>query len=274
MNKAIIDKVTLLNHQFIEQFLGSSHEHEEVVAPSSVIPSLDTNNISKYDFDYFDLMVANILLERHQDVRYTLSANLAEIITRMAYEGIRRMKIFADPVTYRFCNDIALHRIPRSAYIYQYLNFVLRYQYNVLPFWFYYTLLLWGFIETEKFNHTAYRSRMYVGFIHNCCSIKFSDHRSDRCHDVLKVKEKMSRLILSCMKDPRFENDEQALIAYIVDSLRIFSVIILSALMSRSCDSWPIFRALGNEVMTQRLIEHQSVIDASYQQLTKKGGNK
>ena len=270
MNNEIITKITKLNSDYIPRYLANSHEHEDVVTPSSDIPALDENNVTKYGLDYYDLMVANLLLKHHNGVKCKLTANIAEIITRMAYEGIRHLNIMNEKAAYEFCNDIALHRIPKYTYMYQYLNFVLRYEFNVLPYWFYYTLLLWAFIDTKKYAHVNYRSRVYVGIIHGCCLTKFSDYKADHTHDVFDIKEKLTRLIISCSRDKRFEEDSKGYITYMVDSLRIFSTIVLSVLMSRSCE-WPEFKTLGNEVMTQCLLEHQKVIDVSYEKLTNKG---
>ena len=270
MNNDIVTTLVKLNTEYIPVFMSNSHEHEEVVEMSSPIPALDENNVTKYGLDYYDLMIVNILLKRHYDVKCKLTANIAEIVTRMAYEGLRHLNIMSDHDAYEFCNDIALHRIPRRTLMYQYLNFILRYEFNVLPYWFYYTLLLWAFIDSKEFPHTTYRSRVYVGIIHGCCLTKFTDYEADHTHDVFNVKEKLRRLILSCSKDERFDKDYKGYILYMVDGLRIFSTIILSILISRSC-KWPIFRQLGNEVMTQRLLEHQKVIDISYNKLNKQG---
>lgn len=270
MNNDIVKTLTSLNSDYIPRFLANSHEHENVVEPSSDIPGLDKNNVTKLGMDYYDLMIANILLKRHHDVKCDLSSNIAEIITRMAYEGIRHMNIMDEVSAYKLCNDIALHKIPRRSLMYQYLNFILRYEHTVLPYWFYYTLLLWAFVDTKQYAHTMYRSRIFVGIIHGCCLTKFSDYKADRNHDVFDVKEKLLRVISACANDKRFENDYDGYISYMVDSLRIFSTIILSILMSRSCE-WKTFTLLGNEVMTQQLLEHQKVIDVSYKSLTNKG---
>lgn len=270
MNNEIVTTITKLNTDYIPRFLANSHEHEEVVESSSTIPALDENNVTKYGLDYYDLMIANLMLKRHYHVKCKLTANIAEIITRMAYEGLRHLNIMPDHQAYAFCNDIALHRTPKRTSMYQYLNFVLKYEHNVLPYWFYYTLLLWAFIDTKQYTHTNYRSRVYVGIIHGCCLTKFTDYNADHTHDVFDIKEKLSRLILSCTRDTRFEKDYEGYIKYMVDSLRIFSTIVLSILLSRSC-TWPGLKQLGNEVMTQRLLEHQKVIDMSYDKLTNKG---
>lgn len=273
MNQETIKTLVDLNNDYIPRFLADSHEREEVVEPSSSIPVLDENNVTKYGLDYYDLMIANILIKRHNDVQCKLTANIAEIITRLAYEGLRHMHIFDDRTAYRFCNDIALHRIPERALVYQYMIYVLKYPHNVLPYWFYYTLLMWAFIESKIFNNVNYRSRIYVGFIHQCCLTKFMDYNSDRSYDVFNVRDKLKRLILSCTKDPRYKENYKEYVEYMVDSMRVFSIIILSILISRSC-KWKIFCNLGNEVMTQRLIEHQHVIDVSYETLVNKGVKK
>lgn len=273
MNNEIVSKIVSLNSDYIPRFLADSHEHEEVVELSSTIPALDENNVTKYGLDYYDLMIANILLKRHKDVKCDLTANIAEITTRIAYEGLRHMEILNDKAAYDLCNDIALHRIPKHSSIYQYLNFIVRYPHNVFPYWFYYTLLLWAFVDTKQFKHQLYRSRVYVGIIHGCCLTKFTDYKADHTHDVFNIKEKLMRVITSCTRDKKFEEDYDGYIAYMVDSLRIFSTIILSIIMSRSC-TWPEFKLLGNEVMTQMLLEHQRVIDVSYETLTTKGDKK
>lgn len=273
MNNELITKLIQLNNEYIPNFLASSHEKEYVVEPSSEIPALDENNVTKYGLDYYDLMLVNILTNQNYTIKCNLTANIAEIISRIAYEGLRHMHIFDDKTAYEFCNDIALHRIPKRALMYQYLNFILRYKFNVLPYWFYYTLMLWAFIDTKTFPNTAYRSRMFVGIIHNCCLTKFTDYKADHTHDVFDIKDKLVRLIHSCISDKRFEKDYEGCIAYMVDSLRVFSVIVFSILISRSCE-WNEFRALGNEVMTQRLLEHQKVIDISYNTITNKGDKK
>ena len=276
MNKAaskvlqeVTDKLVELNEEYVPRFFNESHEREEVVGDSSTIPILDKNNTTKYGLDYYDLMIANILLRRHDEIKYELSANFAEIITRIAYEGLRHMRIFDDKTAYDFCNDIALHRIPKSTWVYQYLNFVVRYPHNALPYWFYYTLLLWAFVDTPVFNNVTYRSRLYVGIIYNCGLTKFQSYEADRTHDVFDLKDKLSRLIISCIRDKRYEKNDN-FIPYMVDSLRVFSIIILSTIISRGC-KWDVFCKLGSQVISQRLKEHQQVIDTSYRSLTNKG---
>ena len=273
MNDELIQKLVKLNSEYIPKFLANSHEHEEVLELSSEIPALDENNVTKYGLDYYDLMIVNILLKRHTGIKCELTANIAEITTRIAYEGLRHMKIMSDKQAYDLCNDIALNRVPDRLAMYQYMNFVLRYKFNVLPYWFYYTLLLWAFVDTKKFKHVPYRSRIFVGIIHACGLTNFTDYTADHTHDVFNVREKLTRIIQSCIKDERFENDYDGYIEYMVDSLRIFSIIILSMTISRSCH-WPEFKLLGNEVVTQILLEHQKVIDVSYKTLIKQGEQK
>ena len=269
MNREIIKQIQNLNEKYLARYMAYSIDHESVNEPSSDVPIWDKNQLTKYGLEYFDLVIANILLHRHADIRCDLTANLAELTTRLAYEGLRRIHVFDDDKTAKqFCEDIALHRAPNRYDFYQYLNYIERFDYNAMPVWFYYTLLLWAFIDTKKYNNTHLRSRFYVDFIHRCLLTKTSTYDADRYLDTFGIKKNIKMLLHLCITDKRFENDFEGWELYMIDSLRIFSIIIFSVICSRSM-CWEYLTQIGKEVYSQRLSEHQNVIDTSYRQQTK-----
>lgn len=261
MNREIITKLKQLNDEFMPRYLGTSHEPEEVQPMSSFVIGLDTNNTTKYGLDYYDLMIANILLSRHREVKCSLSANMAELITRMGYEGLMRLGIFTHTQAVEFCNALAIHHVPRRELMWKYLIWVERFDEVVLPYWFYYTLLMFAFTNTKHYKNKPYRSRVYIGCIHAFGLTKFSDYNADHKHDVFNVRDKFNRVIISCLRDEEYSKTMD--MGYIVDSIRVLATIMFAALLNRSC-TWDEFRQIGREVLTQRLEEHQKVVDNHY----------
>ena len=271
MNKDIIRQVQNLNEEYLARYLSTSIDHEAVYEPSSDVPIWDKNQLTKYGLEYFDLVIANILLHRHTDLRCKLTANIAELTTRLAYEGLRRIRVFENDETARqFCENIALHRAPNRMQFYQYLIYIERYKNNAMPIWFCYTLLLWAFIDTKHFNNTSIRSHYFVDFCYRCLLKRFYDYNTDRTLDAFGIKKNIQMLLHMCVNDPRFKDDFANWELYMIDSLRIFSTILLAVTCSRSM-KWEPLKQIGKEVYTQRLFEHQKVVDDSYNRQINKG---
>lgn len=264
MNREIIAKLRSLNDEFMPRYLGTSHEPESVEPMSSFVIGLDENNKTKYGLDYYDLMIANILLHRHKEVKCTLSANMAELITRMGYEGLMRLNIFTHDQAVEFCNALATHHVPRRELMWQYLIWIVRFDEVVLPYWFYYTLLMFAFTDTKHYKNKPYRSRVYIGCVHAFGLVPFTDYNADHKHDVFNVRDKLNRVITACLRDEEYKDDID--MGYLVDSIRVLSVIMFASLLNRSC-TWDEFKQIGREVLCQRLAEHQNVVDKHYKDL-------
>ena len=268
MNNEILNKIRVLNSEYMPRYLASSHILTAVEPQSEFVRGLDTNNTTQYGNDYYDLMIANVLLHRHLNVKCTLTANMAELITRMGYEGLTKLGIFEHRQAVEFCNALALHRVPKPSLMYQYITWIVRYEETVLPYWFYYTLLMFAFTDTKHYKNKPYRSRVYLGCIHSYGLTKFTDYNADHKHDVFNVRDKLNRVLSAIMRDEEYK--EELDMGYVVDSIRVFSVIVFASLLSRSCE-WPEFKQIGREVMCQRLMEHQRVVDTHYTNLVTKG---
>ena len=263
MRQDCITKLKELNEEYIARYLGTSHIPNPLQQSSSPIPHLDTATTPKLDLEYYDLMIVNLLMRRHYTVECKLTANMAELVATMAQEGLVQSGVMDNHNAERFCYALTHNKIPERSLMWQYMAYLERYDHNVLPFWFYYTLLLWMFVESKHFNHTPTRSRYFVGAIHNYGLTQFTDYQADHTHDVFDVREKLLRLIYLILKDKKYEEDTETMMLHIVDSLRIFSTITFAALLSRSC-TWAIFKPIGGEVLHQRLVEHQSVVNEDY----------
>ena len=246
----------------MSKYLGTSHVFSPNVPIVEVVWGLDDKNTTEYDLEYYDLVIANILLSRHRDIKCEHSATMAELITRMGYEGLIRLGILNHSAAVEFCNSFATHHQPKPMHLYQYINWILRFDETVVPYWFYYTLLMFAFTNSKRYGATPYRSRTHVGCIHQYGLTKFTDYVADRKHDVLAIRDKIKRVIIPAIQDERYESDT----GYLVDSLREFSIIMFAALLSRSC-KWNEFKQLGLEVLGQKLIEHQNVVDQHYKNL-------
>lgn len=263
MKQDCVIKLKEYNTQYIARYLGTSHIPNTLNIPNSPIPHMDNASEPKCDIEYYDLMMINLLMRRHYTVECTLTANMAELVATMAKDGLMKLEIMSEKAADRFCYALTHNMIPSHNLVYQYVAFLERYDHRVLPYWFYYTLLLWSFVESEHFDHTSSRSRFFVGVIHNCGLTQFTDYQADRTHDVFDIREKLLRLTYMILRDKQFERDSDTMIRYLIDSFRIFSIIIHAALISRSCN-WSIFKPIGAEVLHQRLVEHQSVVNEEY----------
>ena len=264
MKQECIDKLKEYNNSYIARYLGISHIPNTLDTSESQIPHIDTRDKPICDLDYYDLMMINLLMYRHYTVECSFTANIAEIVATMAQEGLVKMNVMSSYDAKEFCYALTHNRIPSYNLIYQYIAFLERYNHTVLPYWFYYTLMLWAFVESKHFNHTSSRSRYYVGVIHNYGLTPFTDYQADRNHDVFDIREKIIRLVYMVFRDKKYEKDSDTMILHLIDSLRIFSIITFAALISRSC-KWSIFKPIGGEVLHQRLVEHQLVVNEEYQ---------
>lgn len=269
MNNKSLNKYESLCTKYIEEYLASSHLQDTPVSPSSSIPSLDKNNVPVYGLDYFDLMMVYVVLSHHNDCTLDIDVNYAELISRLAYDGLRHLGIFTDAQAKEFCNDLAVHRIPKRTFVYQYLMWILRYPHNVLPHWFYYTLLLFAFTRTKSCPHRPDRSRMVVGMLVNYSLSKFTDYEADRTQDVFDIGNKLKRAIKACDKIQRYKTDYVGYVEYMIDTLRLISVATLSSMLKRSC-KWEEFTRIGLEVASQMMIEHNKIVNDHYTQVVER----
>ena len=269
MREDCITKLKQLNDDLITKYLGTSHVPNVIQPCDSPIPHVNDTVVPTCGVEYYDLMIVNLLMYRHYSVTCTLTANIAEIVANMAQEGLVRTNVMTLEEATIFTTDIVHNRIPKRSLMWKYLSFIERYDHNVLPYWFYYTLLLWVFVDSKRFDNSPTLSRYFVGLIHCYGLTQFTDHNADRNHDVFDVREKLLRLIYLIMKDERYEDNTETMILHLIDSLRVFGIITFSSILSRSC-IWNIFKPIGAEVLHQRLVEHQSVVNMDYKQYNRK----
>ena len=260
--EVIRQAVANFNKTYIDKYLATSDEPECVNEPSSHIPLLDKNNDPVYGEEFFDLMVVNLLLRECDPEKYPINSNVAELITRLGYEGLRHCDILScDQERMLFCNQIAFNEIPKRGDVWSYLLWVDRYKFNVLTNWFYYTLLLWVMLSEKHHHQYGYRSRILVGISTKYSLTKVSDYNAERKHDVFNIRPQMMRLINTCCKHEFTKWTD--MLPYILSSLREFSIITLSSMISRSC-AFDIFRPLGMVTKIRSEKFHQKVVDKFY----------
>lgn len=251
------------NKTYISEYLATSYEPETVNPPSSPIPLLDANNEPKYDERFFDLMCANLLLRECDPKKYPLTANTAELISRLGYEGLRHCGIMLNDCSRReFCNNIALNRMPNPMQVWDYLLWVERYDHNAAPMWFYYTLLLWVLLEDKHNKQYSYRSRMLITLSAEYALTPVRPD-SERRGDVLRVQKKLKRLITAgCKHDFELSGKDQ-LVPYLLSVLREFSIVTIASMVERTC-AFEIFQPLGMVTRAGKERFHQKVVDQFY----------
>lgn len=263
MNNVIIEKLQLLNEEFISQYLATSHETTKGTIDTSTEVRLLAKDNPKYDFKYFDLMTINVLMFRHRGVVCTLTPNMSELISRMAYDACLAMNIFPmDRQAKEFCEDLAFHRVPDEMLVYQFLLWIERYNENIYPVWFPYVMLLFAFTNTKQYINHPYRSRYIVGVINNFIVLKLSgEHEHEVRYDEFKMVQKTKQCLKCVLFDKRYVGVEFT--GYMLDSLRLLAICYLSAIVYRGC-TWPVFKLVGDEVLGQHLRQHQNIVNKHY----------
>lgn len=252
------------NKKYLTEYLGTSDEPELVNEPSSPIPLLDKNNQPMYGEEFFDLMIANLLLRECDPKQYPISANVAELVTRLGYEGLRHCDIMTNDYARReFCNQVALNKLPERGQVWNYLLWIERYKENALPIWFYYTLLLWVMLEDKHPYQYSYRSRVLLGISMKYTLTQISDYHAERYHDKFRIQPLMMRVIKACCKHEFKESEWRQLVPYLLSSLREFSILTFGFMLSRSC-AFEIFRPLGMVTRVRSEKFHQMVVDQFY----------
>ncbi len=262
MRQSTIETIKRLNDEHIQVYLGTQDNVLPINPPNSSIPHLDTNNKLSYSLEYFDLMTVTLLVNKLPSVTSHISANLASLIMRLACDGIVQGGILPEKTAEELTTAVMYNTKPNPMQLYQYLNFILTYEHTVLPDWFYYTLLMWVYCNSEASVDDIEVDKLYVWMIHNHNLIKFSDYNDDRRHDALKVKNKFVRIIKIWLKNSEnMEQDES--IYYILDMLRTTSTIILATLISRSC-KWATLKEVGSEMLGYQLTKYQTKVNKNY----------
>lgn len=264
MNETVITRLRSINDEYIPRFIGGAYEHTPQTALST------GQSLSKCGLEWYDLAAANILLHRHPDITYRLSANLAEMVSALAYEGCVKMKIFTTTGHAKaFCNALALHQLPEGMLVYDFLLWMESYKETNLPCWMPYVMLLFAFTDTDRFPHHPYRSRNLVGAIQNWGITKTSHvHLHELNFDEFRMKTKLQRLIATITKDARYAT--HAYQGYAVDSIRILATAFLaiSTIIDKAV-MWPQFTVISREVLSHILREQQSIVDEHYKQHAK-----
>lgn len=265
MNNGVIEQLHALNDLYLPRYLGTSHEEDPILPPTCPIKS-SSKEIPKYDVEYFDIACANALLYHHTQINYLMSPNMIEFISRLSYEGFRRLEVFScDYATKEFCNALALHRLPPNMSLYNFLLWIERYESNIFPIWFPYAMLSFVLTQTKCCSHRPYRSRYLIGVINQFGTTKTvgANHLHQLRYDTFGMVEKTKRLLRVINKDQRVQGIEY--VEYMVDSLRQLSILYLAHLLKLEC-TWNALRLIGREVLGQTNIMHQKVVDKHYKE--------
>ena len=270
IDNSTIESINVANEMYIPEYLSNSFEIEEIVNPSSSIPIMDVNNKPKYGIEFFDLIVSNLLLEEYDRSTYPISHNVAELASRLGYEGLRHCDILTcDMARKDFCLDAGYGRIPKDYHVYNYMLWINRYNHNALPIWFYYTLIPWLLIKVDFNEQFAYRSRLLVGIAYAYAYTKITDNNAEHCCDILRIQQHLLRLLKACCNH-NFGDDRKKFLLYILSTLKEFSLLTLSTMIGRCC-SFPEFKIVGEELRRAITKKHQEVIDTSYNNKKVKG---
>lgn len=262
------------NKEYLNAYISTSLDPEEINEPSSDIPLADKNNVPRYNDEYFDLMVANLLLRECDSDKYPLCFDAVELISRMGYEGLRHCGIMLDDLARKeFCNDIALNKVPKAVRVFDYLLWVEQHAHADMTIWFYYTLLLWILLEERYDKQFVYRSHMLY-----CLDVTYGfthvyPRESERYTDALHIQPQLSRLITACCKRGCEEAESESIIPYLLSTLRRFSLVTVSTMLCRS-SAFEIFRPLCSVIRSREFNLHRMVVDKSYKNNRQSKGNK
>ena len=244
-----------------QEFLANSWKY---FTPKPLYTGQEGEELNDYDTTYFDICVANILLHC-LDKSWELNANISEMITRIGYEAMRNSEILAnDDERREFCNSIALNKYPRQELIHGYLLWFENHRNDRLDVWFYWTLVMWAFLDLPPYPHHAYRSRIMVGISaeYGLTEQALNHGKSDRLFDALTIGPKLHRLLHCAASDGTYR-DTGRFTEYATDTLHEFSLLTLSALMSRDC-KWTELKILGVKEWNVIRVKHQLVVDKHY----------
>lgn len=259
---AIIKKVQELNAELIPPYYVLA-ETSEVVKEKSISPLIITKETPTFDIKYFDLVAVNILLANNNKVIYEPPAEIAELVCNLFYISNLRCKFYTPEQSERVYEALAFNTLPSNMLVYQFLNKVIQDPYKLGSIWFQYMILLWGFISPRNSDTRPYRSRSLVGYANRCFLTSNRDeHEHDLLCDGLNMLEALKSYILLCTRDKRYQNSNY--INYMVDSLQMFIVIYLAALIRRSC-TWPELSKLGSAVLNQKLRFHENIVKIHYE---------
>ena len=262
MNNAVLEQLHALNDLYIPLYLSTSHEEDPILPTASIKTA--TKEEPKYGIEFFDVACTNALLYHHKDVVYLMSPNMIEFISRLSYEGFRRLGVFAcDYSTMRFCNALALHKRPPGASMFNFLLWIERYSHNIFPIWFPYAMLSFVLTQTKRFPHRPYRSRYLLGVINNFGTTKVTgaNHAHQLRYDTFGMVDKTKRLVTLVNKNECLLKEDY--VEYMIDSLRQLAIIYLSHVIKTEC-TYSAFRTVGREVIGQAAMLHQNVVDNHY----------
>ena len=264
----LIERLKEINASLIPPFYAIAEEPDNNVKLSTASFIISKEPL-KFDIKYFDLVAINILLANHNDVVYEPPCEIAELTCNLFYLANLRHNIYNPIQTEVVYEALAFNDMPPNMLVYQFLNKVLQNPNKLGDIWFAYILLLWGFTLCEKTKNHPYRSRALVGFINRCyLTQNRKEHEHDLLCDNLKILESLKSYILLCTRDKRYQQTEY--VAYMVDSLKLFVVVYLAAIIRRSC-TWPEFSKLGDAVLCQKYRFHENIVKIHYEEHKKTG---
>ena len=253
-----------LTQTCLENYLATSHLPEQMVPPSPERNLPMEDNLPRYREDAFDLVVANLLIHEFAPAKYPIDANTAELIARLAFEGMRHCGIMClDVYREQFCKDLAYNRIPRHALVYDYFGWVDHCPWTVLPIWFYYTLPIWLLVEDLPKISYGYRSRMLLSIHYHYAATQIEDQRAERYHDLFRIKPIIQRLIRSCCIHHTNDDNWRQFVPDAVAAYREFCFITLASMIGRSCH-YEQFRPLGTAALEWALEFHHQIVELAY----------
>lgn len=266
MNKMIL-KLKEINNDLVSPYHVLRYEQDD--DPPVRKPLKIDTAFPALGSQYFDLVAVNILLANNKDIVYRPPVEIVELACSLFRVGNRRCNIFRDDQVSRVYNALAYNKVPDVMLVHQFLIQVTNYEYETADLWFSYMLLLFGLADVYKSKNHPYRSRRFVSYANKCYLTRDrKEHEHDLTCDNLRVLSGLKQLISECAKDKRYQNEEYIL--YMLDSIRIYVVIYLAALIRRSC-TWKEFTPLGDLVLCQKVALHEGIV-RTHHELHKRTG--
>lgn len=253
----LIPRLKELNAEFIPKYSTVECTSEEFIESNT--GNSISREIPEADLRYFDLAALNILLAANNTVVYEPPVAILDMISNLTYMANLRCRFFTVlPQINRFCESMSYGHIPDPGLVYQFLNKILRYNKSLADIWFAYILLIWGLPSDRVYDTKPFRSRSIMSFINKSyLTENRSEHEHDLRCDNLRILPNLKGYIELCCNMNKYQG--QDFIGYLVESMNLFVVSYLAAIIRRAC-VWPEFKRLGNIVMYQKSVFHGNVI--------------
>ena len=238
----LIDKLSELNVQYGDRYLATSHEVPEMKGRSHVLYCLDTNNPPVFGHEFFDLAANNVLMRDHTE-HHEINAVIAELIGRMAWDGMRHCEILSnDAARMEFCDDLLLNAEPKASQVDTLLLWIDRCASQPLPFSFYAIMPLLGMHDREQFTDIPLLCRALLNISYEYGSRVPANLATEREQDSLRIGTALWRLITTQCRNAPYATTE-----LLLASLHVFSMMSLGALLAR-VNVWPEFIPVASAV--------------------------